>query len=265
MKRALTLSAIVLSLALSARAEDKATWTGPFGGALSANLTVTTDYSYRGISQTMRDVALQGAIGYETPTIGASPITAYVGAWGSSVNFPNAGTGPEIDMLAGFRARAFDNKFTADLGYIGYRYLGIDSNLFYNYNEFGLVLGYDFDVVALQAVIRHSPNFFANSGTAWYKWAQATVPLRFFKLPFSNLRDDVAFKAFAAIGSQYVERNTFYGIPRNDYWDWQLGLTMTLFGVDLTVAYTDTNIDSSDCGRTQNCAARAIFSVSKTF
>jgi uncharacterized protein (TIGR02001 family) len=257
---ALGVTVVALCAAATANAQDKPSWTGPFGGTFSATLTGITDYSYRGISQTMRDPTVQAAFGYETPTLGPTPITAYIGAWGSGVNFPNTGTGPEIDLLAGFRAKAMNDKLTFDLGYTGYRYLGADSNLFYNFNEFALVAGYDFDVVSVQAAIRYSPNFFANSGIAWYKWAQVTAPL-----PFIKIHDEVAFKVFANIGSQYVERNTFYGIPRNDYWDWQIGATMTVFGVDLTLAYTDTNIEVSDCGMTQNCSARAIFSISKTF
>jgi uncharacterized protein (TIGR02001 family) len=241
--------------------EEKQTWTAPFGGTFTAGLTLATDYSYRGISQTQRQPAVQPSFGYETPSFGeAVAISAYVGAWGSNVNFPGTGANPEIDLLAGFKAKAFEGKLTGDLGYIRYNYLGAPANLQYDFNEFGLVLGYDFGVVALSGAVRYSPNFFANSGIAWYKWAQAVVPL-----PFININENVSFKVFGTIGNQYVERFTNYGIPWNNYWDWQIGLTMTLYGFDLTLAYTDTNIDYQGCLSTYNCQARAIFMVSKTF
>ena len=66
-------------------------------------------------------------------------------------------------------------------------------------------------------------------------------------LPFINFNENVAFKLFGTIGNQYVERYVNYGIPNNDYWDWQLGATATVYGVDLTIAYIDTNIDVADC------------------
>lgn len=249
--------------ALSLPAQDKETWKGPFGGTFSAGMTIASDYSYRGLSQTQRSFAVQPTFTYETPSFTgeATPLSAYGGFWASNVNFgPTTGAFAEIDVLAGFRAKTMKNKLTFDLGYIRYSYPGSDSQLFYDFNEFGLVVGYDFDVVQLSGAVRYSPNFFANSGIAWYKWAQATVPL-----PFIKINDNVSFKVFGTIGTQYVERNTNYGIPNNNYWDWQIGVTATAYGFDLTAAYTDTNIDVQDCAGTQNCAARVIFSVSKTF
>ncbi|TAJ25992.1 MAG: hypothetical protein EPO67_19530, partial [Reyranella sp.] len=186
--------------------------------------------------------------------------SAYVGAWGSNVNFPGTGTTAEIDLLAGFRLKAFDDKFTADLGYIRYNYLSANSTLFYDFNEFGLVLGYDFGVASLQGAVRYSPNFFANSGIAWYKWAQLTVPLSFIKV-----NENVSMKAFGNIGNQYVERFANYGIPNDNYWDWQIGLVLNVYGFDLSAAYTGTNLSVQDCLGTQNCASRVIVGIAKAF
>ena len=66
-------------------------------------------------------------------------------------------------------------------------------------------------------------------------------------LPFININENVAFKVFGTIGNQYVERFANYGIPNNNYWDWQLGVTATVYGVDLTIAYIDTNLDVAGC------------------
>ena len=239
----------------------KETWKAPFGGSWTATFAFATDYSYRGISQTQRQVAFQPAFGYETAPVSEKvPLTAYVGAWGSNVYFPGTGTCCEIDLLAGLRLKALDDKLTFDLGYIRYNYLGAPADLFYDFNEFGLVVGYDFGFAQLSGAVRYSPNFFANSGIAWYKWAQAVVPL-----PFININENASFKIYGTIGNQYVERFVNYGIPWDNYWDWQIGLTLTLYGFDLTLAYTDTNISYQGCLNTYNCAARAIFMVSKTF
>ena len=242
---------------------DKETWKAPFGGTFSATFAFATDYSYRGISQTQRQVAAQAAFGYETPSLllgQDAALSAYVGGWGSNVNFPGTGTAAEVDLLAGFKLKALQEKLTVDLGYIRYNYLGAPANLFYDFNEFGLVVGYDFGVAQVSGALRYSPNFFANSGNAWYKWGQVTVPLSFIKV-----NENVSFKLFGTIGNQYVERYAFYGIPYDNYWDWQVGLTVNVYGFDLTIAYVDTNIDVQGCGNTMNCEARAIFTISKSF
>jgi uncharacterized protein (TIGR02001 family) len=243
---------------------EKPVWKAPFGGTFTAGAAFVTDYSYRGISQTQRQVALQPTLTYETPTFSETlPVSAYAGFWASNVYFPGTGTAAEIDLIGGFRAKALNDKLTFDLGYIRYNYPGSAPNLQYDFNEFGLVLGYDFGPVAVSGAVRYSPNFFGNSGIAWYKWAQAIVPLPF--VNFTMFGDPVTAKVFGTIGSQYVERNVNYGIPNNDYWDWQLGATVTVYGVDLTLAYIGTNIDPAGCLNTLNCEDRFVFSVGKTF
>jgi len=69
----------------------------------------------------------------------------------------------------------------------------------------------------------------------------------------------------STIGSQYVERFTNYGIGNNNYWDWQIGISASVYGFDLSFAYVDTNLGVAGCGNTMNCDARALFTVSKTF
>jgi uncharacterized protein (TIGR02001 family) len=240
---------------------EKETWKAPFGGTFTATFAAATDYSYRGISQTQRQVAFQPAFTYETPTVSENvALSAYVGAWGSNVYFGNTNpTIAEVDLIAGLRLKALNDKLTGDLGYIRYNYLGAPADLFYDFNEFGLVLGYDFGVAQIQGAVRYSPNFFANSGIAWYKWGQVTVPIPY------TFNENVAFKVYGAVGNQYVERFTNYGIGYNNYWDWQIGFTATVYGVDLTIAYIDTNLDVPYCGNTMNCDARAVFTISKTF
>jgi len=242
--------------------DEKPVWRGPFGGTFTATAAITSDYSYRGISQTQRQFAFQPSFTYETASVGSdsATVSAYLGAWASNVYFPGTGAIAEIDIIAGVRGKALGDKLTADLGYIRYNYPGAISLLQLDFNEIGLVVGYDFGPVAISGAVRYSPNFYANSGNAWYKWAQVVVPL-----PFIKINENVSFKLFGTIGNQSVERFVNYGIPNDNYWDWQLGATATVWGVDLTVAYTDTNIDVAGCLNTYNCEGRVIFTVSKTF
>ena len=86
---------------------EKEKWSGPFGGTFTATFAFATDYSYRGISQTQRQVAVQPAFTYETPTVSEKvPLSAYVGAWGSNVYFGNTNpTIAEIDLITSDYAR----------------------------------------------------------------------------------------------------------------------------------------------------------------
>ena len=198
---------------------------------------------------------------YETRTFSEQiPLTAYAGAWGSSVNFPNTGAAAEIDINGGFRLKALEDKLSFDLGYTRYTYPGTPEALMYGFNEFSFVAGYDFGVAAVTGAVRYSPNFFANSGEAWYKWGQIAVPL-----PFLKVNENVSFKAFGTLGNQYVQTFTNFGIPSNNYWDWQAGLIVSFYGFDFTAAYTGTNLSVQDCLGTQNCASRVIVGLSKTF
>jgi uncharacterized protein (TIGR02001 family) len=240
---------------------EKETWQAPFGGSWTASFAFATDFSYRGISLSQRQVAGQASVGYETAPVSEKvPLSAYVGAWGSSIYLPNTPTWADIHLLAGLRLKALEGKLTFDLGYTRYNYLGAPGDLFFDFNEFSLVAGYDFGFVQLSAAVRYSPNFFANSGIAWYKWGQAVVPLSFI-----NFNENITFKVFGTVGNQYVERFINYGIGTNNYWDWQVGIGATVYGFDLSVAYVATNLAVGGCGNTMNCDARALFTVSKMF
>src|SRR4029079_9804190 len=158
------IGALTLCAVTAANAEDeKPVWHGPFGGTFTAGATFATDYSYRGISQTQRQGAVQATITYETPTVSESLLlSAYVGAWASNVYFPGTNAAAEIDLIGGFRYKGFDNKFTVDLGYIRYNSPAAATTLMLDFNECGLVVGYDFGPLQLSGAIRYSPKFFAN-------------------------------------------------------------------------------------------------------
>ncbi|NDH64443.1 MAG: hypothetical protein EBY18_22995, partial [Alphaproteobacteria bacterium] len=101
----------------AATAENKK-WEAPFGGFYSAALTVVSDYSFGGISQTNRQPAFQPSVGYRTsPLIEGQNLWLYLGAWGSNINFVNVGPAVEIDLSGGFKWRTLSNKLSFDLGY----------------------------------------------------------------------------------------------------------------------------------------------------
>ena len=232
---------------------EKEVWKAPFGGTWTATMAIASDYTYRGISQNQGLLTYQPSLSYESaPLLASIPVTAYVGAWGSNVSFGMGDpTIAEIDLLAGLRFKTLKDKLTFDLGYIRYNYPGAPATLCYDFNEIGLIVAYDFGVVQLSGSVRHSPNFFASSGAGWYKWGQVAAPLSFI-----HLNDNVSFKFYGTLGNQYVERFQNYGIPTNNYWDWQIGVTASAWGIDFTVAYVDSNLPGN---------STVTFTLSKTF
>lgn len=259
MKRMWAAAAVATSLAVSAPAFAQApakTPTGPFGGDITGIVTFANEYSFRGISQTTRDFAVQGGLTYEIPVF--KPVSFYAGLWGSNLNFAtDINENVEIDVIAGVKAKFFDDKLTLDLGYIGYFYPGINTALGANYTEFAFGATYDFGFATLGAKVHFSPDFFFNSGNAWYKTANIAVPLPF------EIHKDVAIKFTASVGHQSISNNTAFGSP--DYWDYSAGITVTAFTLDFSAQVIGTSLSEAECANTRFCKIRPYFSISRAF
>jgi len=116
MKKSTLLNSLILAaLAVPglALAEDS-----PFSG----NVSLTSNYLYRGVSQTNDKAAIQGGFDY------AHPSGFYAGAWGSSISWLVDGgyynsSSLELDTYAGFKG-GFAEDFTFDVGFLRYNYPG---------------------------------------------------------------------------------------------------------------------------------------------
>ena len=107
---------------------------------LSANLTATSDYRFRGISQTQNGAAVQGGVDY------AHESGFYIGNWNSTVSkqlYPN-GMGIEADLYAGYKKDIY-NGLTVDVGSYNYFYPNSQAaagNPSFTTNEAYVGLGY---------------------------------------------------------------------------------------------------------------------------
>ena len=133
-------------------------------------------------------------------------------------------------------------------------------DLNYDYGDINLNVGYDFGFATLAARLRFSPNSFGNSKHSFNKRALLTVPL-----PFLRINENISFRTYASLGNINVDRFLAYGIPSSDYWYWQAGLVTSVYGFDVSVAYTDTSIERSGCGNTNYCSGRVFVSITKAF
>jgi uncharacterized protein (TIGR02001 family) len=87
--------------------------------SFTGNLTVASDYRFRGISQTFKQPAVQGGFDY------AHSSGFYVGNWNSNVsgNQYNHGAGLEMDFYGGYKFTPVQD-FNADIGLLYYYYPG---------------------------------------------------------------------------------------------------------------------------------------------
>lgn len=123
------LSVAALFTAAAAHAEGADTAAAPAAPAatpehtLTGNVSLNSDYRFRGISQTWLLPAVQGGFDY------AHSSGLYAGTWASNVsgNSYNNGSGMELDLYGGYKfAPAKD--WTLDLGALAYVYSGAKLN-----------------------------------------------------------------------------------------------------------------------------------------
>ncbi|MCA0304387.1 MAG: TorF family putative porin [Proteobacteria bacterium] len=268
MIRTLTATLVGASLALCASAAASADlpatgWPAPFGGSFSANFTVATEYTQSGISQTQLTPAVQAGLDYRGPTLEAPvPLWLYASLWGSNIDFPGIGSGAEIQVLGGLKGRLLDRKLSFDIGYVEHVYPGLldVTGASLDYGEISLSLGYNFGFATLGARVRYSGNGIADSGVSWNRRLLAAVPL-----PFLKVNDRISFEAYGSVGNVWIEKPLAAGIPSPDYWYWQFGIITHLYGIDLNLAYTDTNIEPAGCQYTRYCSARVFAALTKVF
>lgn len=101
---------------------------------VSANVALTTDYVWRGVSQNLEDPAIQGGFDY------AHDSGFYIGIWGSSVDFQGPES-TELDIYGGWSTE-FENGVGFDVGFIEYTYHGDDGASDANFTEYYAGLSY---------------------------------------------------------------------------------------------------------------------------
>lgn len=101
---------------------------------VSANVSATNNYVWRGMTQSSNGAAVQGGV-----DLGIGGF--YLGTWASNVTGDT-----EVDGYAGYAGEV--SGFSYDVGFIRYGYLDTPAG---NFNEAYLGLGYDFGAASLEA------------------------------------------------------------------------------------------------------------------
>ncbi|OZA26837.1 MAG: hypothetical protein B7X93_10280 [Hydrogenophilales bacterium 17-61-9] len=216
---------------------------------VTGNVSLNTDYRYRGVSQTFKGPAIQGGFDY------AHSSGAYLGAWASNVDseFLN-GANVELDVYGGYSGTVSDD-LSYNVGGLYYYYPGQFSGTD-KINTFEVYAGGTWKWLNVK-YSHATTKFFGvdDSKNAYYLEANVTVPL--------PMDIDLGLH----VGHQEVK-----GANGFDYNDWKVGLSKEIGGFNVGLAYVDTDFNKADGsftrsdGKTRNLAgATVVLSVGKSF
>ena len=222
---------------------------------VSGNLGLTSDYRFRGISQSQNAPAVQGGVDY------AHSSGLYIGNWNSSVSsqvYTN-GSGVESDVYAGYKKEVYKG-ISIDVGSYNYFYprstvAGTGSN-FDTYEAFAGV-GYK-DLVAAKYSQTLGNGYFGTARAQGTKYFQVDA-----KVPTGVVKD---LSVVAHAGKTDVANSS-----TADYNDYNAGFAYALpQGWEGTVKYyTNTSTGTFESANTVNGQKlyrnATVFSVAKSF
>jgi len=212
-----------------------ATVTSPVGDFdFSVTGTLASDYIWRG--QSFSDgPAIQGSVNMNHES------GLYAMIWGSNVDDKVfSGSDTEIDYYLGYTHK-FTDDITSNLQLSKFTYLNAKEwnsyNIASSISVYGFTLGYKYDI--------------GTSVHPSYTWL--------------GYQHHLPYDMTLSTSYAYGDRKS----NKKDYNDWSIGLGKNIFGVNMNLTYTDTNISSIDCrsmyGKDKACASNWTVSMTKTF
>jgi uncharacterized protein (TIGR02001 family) len=197
---------------------------------LSANAAVTTNYVFRGISQSGANPAVQAGLDYAFGDTGLA-----IGTWASSIDFGNTGAGSDAAPvewdLYGSYTLAITDAFSLVGGGIAYIYPSTATGAQFNWFEIYGGLSYNFGVASVSGRVYYSPDYVNLSTSQIYFTGGVSVPVTDWLALNGN------------IGYTTLDHAVFPVIE--DYLDWNLSAVATLGNFSLTVGYTDTDLEDA--------------------
>jgi len=207
---------------------------------ISGNVALTTDYTFRGVSQTDESPAIQGGLDLSAGSF-------YAGTWASNINFGTGGANLELDVYGGYKFEAGPVAF--DVGVIGYLYPGAaddapagELDYWEGYVKPSIALS---DQFTLGGAIYYSPEFTGESGDGWYYEINGAFAL------------SPEFSVSGGVGMQTVDTAGFFA-GEDDYTTYNFGGTYSAMGLGFDLRYVGTDVDNVGI-----FDDRVVFSVKK--
>lgn len=225
-----------------------------FWGGLSASATVTSDYRFRGISQSDRNPAVQGSIDW------IGPQNFYVGSWASLIDFNDKGVTSktksrvEWDIYAG-KHFALGSGTDLNVEAIYYAYPDYDPLPGVprkSYFEGLTTLTQSWDAWSVHVTGAWSPDYLSSTGTGFYLAGGAAYQMNDWITLSGN------------VGEQWVRdlnRVPGAGFP---YTHWDAGVTLNWNHFALDARYVDTSLSRGQCGSNW-CNGGAVVSLTYSF
>lgn len=236
---------------------------------LNYNFGLTTDYIFRGFSQTRRGPAVQGGVDL---TYGIF----YAGAWGSGLSFDGATdvngvpftASMELDLYTGVKPvlKTSHGDYTFDFGIIGYTYPRANNpGLTLNYLE--LKAGVSKELwkdSTFQTTLFYSPDYQLQGGAVWT--SETSLAQNF------PAWGKVVPSVSALVGAQWGDSASYrfsFTNGADNYVYWNAGATLTLDEkVSFDVRYWDTNISDTNSfcsGTVFQCTSRTMATLKFSF
>ncbi|MEY2863232.1 MAG: hypothetical protein RLY58_939 [Pseudomonadota bacterium] len=255
---ALKLTALTLVMAASATAAQAADIVTIPDVSITGSVAATTDYLFRGISQSSNNAAIQGSL------VASHTSGVYGSLWGSSI--ANGTGGSEMDASIGYATKlAALNNATLDVGFMRYVYAGAnDKNMGSepDYNEIYGSVRYD-SVVSKDDMVKvggaFTNEYYAEADQFLNLFVDYSTPIAgtnfglVTHVGFNNFDDEKMMnKALTTSGTD------------DSYIDYKIGTTFGVQGLAAELSYVGSDIKKKDCGGNL-CEGRAVFSLSKAF
>ncbi len=245
MRKSLLLAAVLSTFAASnvAIAEEAAPAAPESPHSFSYNISLASQYIFRGLTQTREDPALQGGVDYSHDS------GFYVGMWASNIswltdarvedpvdgNIGYRSSSLEIDVYAGYASEIGETGIAYDLGILQYIYPGskLSGVKKAETTELYGSLGYGWVTGKVSVVVSDGAFGFDDADGTTYTELNADIPLPWYGL---TLGAHIGYQDFSGSGNSDF-----------DYTDWKIGLSKAWdSGVEVGGYYTATDGKKSD-------------------
>ena len=198
---------------------------------LSGNAAVTTNYIFRGISQSGANPAVQAGIDYALPGTGLA-----LGTWASSIDFgsiagsdgiPHDAAPFEWDIYGSYTF-AITDAFGVSAGAIAYLYPNAATGANFNWYEIWGGLSYNFGVASVSGRVYYAPDYVNLSTDEFYFTGGVSAPV----LPWLTLNANLGYSLFDHAVFPIIE----------DYMDWNVSAVASYGNFSFTVGYSDTDL-----------------------
>ncbi len=221
-------------------------------GTISANMALTTDYMFRGLSQTDNKGAVQGGFDW------AHDSGIYAGIWASNVDFngeTNSGRtwsdNLEVDTYLGFSNEIGDTGFSYDIGILRYNY-NDDKKSDAGTNEWYISGSYSFFTIGY----KYSSDWYGSDKSSEYLHAGVD-----FDLPYEVALSATVGKSFGDTYDKKVRGKNA------EYVDYSIGISKDFYGLNFGLAYIGNDLSNSECSalgyENSHCDEKFVLTVSK--